>query len=524
MRIKTLGKEFLEEKSDRIDMVSGLQYNTIFNAYIGVEDEESLDVFLYETAKKLNARKDSLIVKEGFKITTDFQKIENSKKDYELIERVGFKNSGLSFVNNRELNNLILTELDKIFVVLDSEIGINKANFATKFMLWIEEYLKEIEIDSVNIPKCLFYGDIKKHESCFLMFLNMCGFDVMYINPSGLSGINTIIKHCPNMNIDEYNVVSNYVSFDSRVSNGETIEKTSIDKISTVTASVQKRIQEELMNDTGITLDAWQLQDKKIKPIILNTTFEEIEVYYKQPFNFRPHYKLEDNTIEGPVFFSKIIGVLDDERAYCSFVNTMKKDNSTLFIEFNGEEASLKEKEFERSDYSLIYLIDENGKFKRNEIIDKPKFEIGILDVKTQNKILDALEDVWQLRVFKEELSNDVKVKSLHFALNLNRKLLLLLQNFAYGKTSPKLVLYIKDRVVFSTEFAVIMLLMNRLGIDIFIITPSASRDIERVVSEDLIDSHRLDKIVDDFNLSELEQLKTTGKNFIGKLFEKIKK
>ena len=43
------------------------------------------------------------------------------------------------------------------------------------------DYNPKIKKDIIN-PKVLFYGEIKKHEIYFLIFLSKLGCDVIYIN------------------------------------------------------------------------------------------------------------------------------------------------------------------------------------------------------------------------------------------------------------------------------------------------------------------------------------------------------
>lgn len=523
MVIKSIEKEFLEGKVDRIDSTTSLEYKSIFKAYIGLEDSDILDLTLFKLKNEFGSRNDVIFIENLLQITTDFNSIENAKEEYLYVERSNFKQSGIRLVDDSSLNSLLLSNLDKLFSILNNEICHTKSNFATKFMLWIKDYLKNIKLNSQEIPKCVYYGNIKKHESYFLMLLHMCGFDVLYINPNGLSNIKNVSKYSDKLEIYEQQITQDIVSLKKRFENGEIIDKSSINKATTVTAYAQKKIQEELYNDTGMIIDSWQLQDYKLRPIILNTTFEEIKIYYNQALNFRPHYKSNNGLIEAPVFFSKIIGVHEKNDEYYEFINTIKKNENTLFLDFNGNENILKTKEFTKADFKLTYLIDSNGNIDRKNTVNKNEFEISILETKLQNKILDALEDVFKSKFFLEEIGTNDKVQMLHFTLNLNRKLLLLLENFAYGRVNPKLALYINDRVSMSKEFCAILLLMNKLGVDVLLLTPVGSKDVEKILDENIIDIHRLSKIVENFNLSELEQLKSSGKNFIEKLFNKFK-
>ena len=74
-----------------------------------------------------------------------------------------------------------------------------KFNFIIKVMSWIRIYINPLIIDYKDAPKVVFYGDIKKHELYFLLILYFAGFDILYINPNGLSEFE-------NINIEKFKV------------------------------------------------------------------------------------------------------------------------------------------------------------------------------------------------------------------------------------------------------------------------------------------------------------------------------
>lgn len=524
MIIKNIEKSLLEIKVDRMDLSIDMNnYKTFFKAYIGIEDSEALNLVLFNLNTEFKNRSDVIFVENLFKLTTNSDLIEKAKLDFSLVEKSNFEQSQINLVSDIGLNTTLLKNLDKLFDILKNEISHSKLNFGTKFILWIREYLKDIKLDIQNIPKIIYYGNIKKHESYFLMYLNMCGFDVLYLNPNGISNINVISKYTNSIEIIENPTILENISLKERILDGKTIHKTTINTVATITATVKQQFQDELYNETGMAISSWQLQKLKLKSIILHTTFEEIRIYYNQGLTFRPHYESKNGILNAPVFFSKITGIHDKDEDYYDFINFLKKENNTLFLEFNGDENILKSKDFDRNDFKLVYAINDDCSINRNKTVNQNSFEISILETSMQNKILDTLEEVLQSKYFIDELSKTEKVKLLHFVLNLNRKLLLLLENFDYGKMNPKLILYINDRVSMSPEFCGILLLLHKLGFDILLLTPIGSKDIEKVLDDSIIDKHKLSKVVEDFNLSELEKLKSNSKNFINKLLEKLK-
>lgn len=525
MRIKNIENEFLETKVDRLDSYTGLDYKNIFKAYIGLEDSDNLDLTLYKLNNKLKNKKDAIFITNSLAMTNNFDLIEKTKTEYSIVEKSNFTNSRIKLVNNTSLNSLILTNLDKLFTLIDSEIRHNKSNFAIKMMTWIKEYLKNVELDSTDIPKCIYYGDIKKHGCYFLLLLHLCKFDILYINPNNHGDIKHLSKYINDLDISENNNFSNeFISFEDRVLNGEKIDRSSINKATTITADVQQRVYSEMYNDTGMVLNSWQLQDYTLKPLVLHTTFEEISIYYNQALSFRPHYSSSDNIIDAPVFFTKITGVHNNDNDYSNFIHAIKSNDKTLFLEFNGDESILNTKSFTKNDFKLSYLIDSKNHISRDSIINNNDYNLSILDTKLQNKILDTLEEVFDSNLFLEQLSVSDKVRILHFLLNINKKLLLLIENFAYGSVNPKLVLYINERTNMSTEFCAILLLLHKLGLDILLLTPVGSKDIEKVLSEEVINFHRLSKIVDRLDLSQINSNSSSERGFIGKLFDKFKR
>lgn len=519
--IEKIIEELFQKKADRINSEIPFVYKNIFKTYIGIEEPEIFDLMLYEINSKLKNKSNVLFLEDSLKISTDFELIESIKNDYEKVKESNFKYSNLKLVNNVVLNSIVLENLDKLLNLIDKEIHHTKMNFATKFMLWIKEYLKDIDFNNNELCKCIYYGDIKKHESYFLMFLNMCGFDVVYINPCGNGVIKNILNYCNNFDIYEFNTVVEKMSFDDRVKSGGILKQGSINKATTVTALAQKQIQSELYNDTGMIIDSWQLQDLELQTITLNTTFDELLIYYNQALNFRPYYKSEDGIIEAPVFFSKIVGVHENEWEYYDFLTKIKDNENSLFLKYDGSDSVLRDKEFTKSDFKLMYSIESEDKINRDTTVNKKEFSISVFDTELQNKILDSVEQVFKSKCFLEALEDSDKVQILHFALNLNKKVLFLLENFAYGRINPKLVLFMEERVSMSKEFCAILLILNRLGLDILLVTPVGSKDIEKIVDTDVINIHRLSRIIESFDLNS-STLKKPG--FLNKILNKFMK
>ena len=118
----------------------------------------------------------------------------NSLKRNALINILKTKGLLPNFKDNF-FNDYIENSLDETLALyLTNEPNITETvikNFAVKFLGWIGEFVPKLlknsdynpnpTKDIIN-PKVLFYGEIKKHEIYFLIFLSKLGCDVLYIN------------------------------------------------------------------------------------------------------------------------------------------------------------------------------------------------------------------------------------------------------------------------------------------------------------------------------------------------------
>ncbi|WDV45605.1 YceG family protein [Clostridiaceae bacterium M8S5] len=105
-----------------------------------------------------------------------------------------FSNALLTEAIKSSLENILSLYINNEHVINPTKIK----NFSLKILSWIEGYLpklfKTINIENNN-PKVMYYGDIKKHEIYFLIFLSQIGIDILYINSMTDSDFSVIDKN-----------------------------------------------------------------------------------------------------------------------------------------------------------------------------------------------------------------------------------------------------------------------------------------------------------------------------------------
>ncbi|WP_053954972.1 serine protease [Inediibacterium massiliense] len=205
--VKPLKFTMMETKNPLEDMKCILKdkrssnKEAVFSRYIGMENTEDIYIKnLKELDMELQSNAVSYIkIIHGLKKIIDNNEIEKMKKimeDYMRLENTYFNSSDLfSFhmgytIENESLEwtkKIAFQEVLKLYDKHNPHSNLTmRKNFGVKLLLWMNEYIKKLFINGINmksIPKVIFYGDIKKHEFYFLIFLWKLGCDVLYINP-----------------------------------------------------------------------------------------------------------------------------------------------------------------------------------------------------------------------------------------------------------------------------------------------------------------------------------------------------
>ncbi|RDY25206.1 hypothetical protein CHL78_019400 [Romboutsia weinsteinii] len=503
-------------QSDRGNYTPSKGYLSYFIANIGVINEDLYNLEIFKANSYINERNDIALFVQSIGNPSDFD-IINYFKNCVSNYRGSIYDLNLDIVNDEEINNRIKRAFDILLKEEGDEFANDriKQNFIVKIMAWIKTYIGKLKINRTEAPKVIFYGEIKKHEVYLLLLLHLAGFDVLYLSPSSDSNIDILKKEKYKIELINNIIIDSNLSFEERVELGEKVEKSSIKKAFTIGAEASKRISEELLNDSGF-IKPWQLQDRSIKNLLLSSTIDEVSIYWKQPLKLRPGFSFDNNIVQAPVFFSKINGVYNDSKEYINFVNLLKGSDEAFFIEFDGNINNFS-KEFTKEAFSLSFVLNSEGKIDKKAILNDKNYSISTLNTNQQTMILDKIEEIIMSEMFIDGLNREDRIKGMYSVLYMNKRFVHMINNFDYSLVNPKLVIYLGESLVFDKEVVFIMILLSKIGFDILILTPGGENCIENVINNQLVDIHRLDKMVYDFKLSSLQEDESLLKKLFGK-------
>ena len=485
------------------------RFENIFYEVRGYKDENSLNNLVALIDKKVLER-NAVLFKENIELPYNEDLTKTILRELVNMNLYALEREDIVLTNNEDLNNRIKKALSVVVpyaIEVEKFLNINVTNnFVAKLMLLTYEYVNKVDFNS--IPKCVYYGNIKRHDCYFLIILAIIGFDVIYINPSKLD----VFKEINNKNfaktIEDITVCKN-IGYDIRLSKG-----TFVEKIVTSAKKATNELEATLYNGSGV-FKPWQFINGKTKSIILSSVIEDIETFIDEPARLRQGFKIEGDTVYIPNFFCKVNGVYDD---YKNLVKKIKNSKINLFIKGTNiiDIAKLSREKI----FSIPFYLYEDGSINKNEIMKSDIYKLNTLSIEIQNFIIDKIEETLDNKSkFSFEIDNKLKFELIGCVLSMKSDYLNLFSSFDYTSNIPKLILYLNKDESFDKLNSLFLGFLNEVGFDIVILTPSGTNSIERYINNEFISNIRLKDIVLDYDIENaLNKEENVG--FIKRLFK----
>ena len=397
-------------------------------------------------------------------------------------------------------------------------------NFSLKLLSWIQDYVptlvknfhfKETSTDDILSPKIIYYGEIKKHELLFLVFLSKLGCDILYINSS-----------CDNfLDLTEYSeLFSKSFEFPYRSEIREFPKEEQLLRQETVAASASRELTNTLYTDADGFYRPWQFEEYKTQPATLKTTLHELKLLWDEPASLRTGFRIENDTVYIPNLFAKISGVHSDLNLYWKDFYHLKSADNTLFI----PEIPFTKVTYSKTDlYSLAFVFNNSGFVDKQKLLAHSCYKFSYLKTSLQHIIIEKINYLMKTDMLKKGIDKEFKLKILMTILSTDKTILQLIQQYDYPSKIPKLLIYDNNESIFSDEDSIMLCYLNLFGIDITILTPTGYNNIEGIIQEKFYDTHRLEEV--NFNLplpdlnSEKKYTKEKGKSFLSNIFNNFK-
>ncbi len=380
-------------------------------------------------------------------------------------------------------------------------------NYANKLITWLYRctQARKYSVKYEDIPVVLYYGDISQSEVYFLNFISRCGFDVIYISPNLNNADLTVSK-----NLDGRMQV---FKLPQSKESGSYPTKAVKMKVATVAYSAERELDTTLYGgDTGIYRS---FQFPNSQSVTLKTTYEEIDILWKEESRFRQGFSTSGNLVSVPNIFAKISGV-EDGNLDKYWENIRKKlTPSTILIE---KKANAQVQAPDLSAYRSFYR---NGEIDTEKLKASQINKYSFLPDRTQDMLFYKLQEACSSGFLKLQ-GDDLMCSVIHYGMSFNKEMLRLIQLFDFTREIPKLIIIDAVEDTFTLQECVWIVLFNLIGFDVLIYTPSGYKNLETFVKNDAFEEHIMNKFLYNVEVPKFK-IPSEDKNsgFFGKLFGK---
>lgn len=371
-------------------------------------------------------------------------------------------------------------------------------------LCWFQRYIPDL-LGNTDIhspaPILIYFGNVETDtESLFLNMVAKLPIDVIIFNPEK-KGDKLTGERLYEVNFEETLKVNEYPTDGNNLS------------IGTMAYNAERDLDTMMYSDTGMYRD---MQFSKANIIKLSTTYEEINIYWKQEARFRPNFSTVDDIVNIPVMFAKISGVANsDTDTYFKNIKDLLTDTTLIYKNENIYDRNC-------TVAAGVPSFFKNGRLDREGIKHSPIYKYDYLRAETQDYILDKLSELLRRKTIAGTGQNGTEYKIITIVLDLPKEILRFIQSFDFTKCPPKLIIVNTTETVISLEDSIIVAFLNLIGFDIVFFIPTGYDNVNKyfnnqIMEEHIIGNYLYDIAIPDFN--RLRSVKEKKKSFFSRLF-----
>ena len=371
-------------------------------------------------------------------------------------------------------------------------------------LCWFQRYIPDL-LGNTDIhspaPILIYFGNVETDtESLFLNMVAKLPIDVIIFNPEK-KGDKLTGERLYEVHFEETLKVNEFPTDGNNLSMG------------TMAYNAERDLDTIMYSDTGMYRD---MQFSKANIIKLSTTYEEINIYWKQEARFRPNFSTVDDIVNIPVMFAKISGVANsDTDTYFKNIKDLLTDTTLIYKNENIYDRNC-------TVAAGVPSFFKNGRLDREGIKHSQIYKYDYLRAETQDYILDKLSELLRRKTIAGTGQNGTEYKIITIVLDLPKEILRFIQSFDFTKCPPKLIIVNTTETVISLEDSIIVAFLNLIGFDIVFFIPTGYDNVNKyfnnqIMEEHIIGNYLYDIAIPDFN--RLRSVKEKKKSFFSRLF-----
>lgn len=470
---------------------------TLFVRYIGIDKNKTQynnRLFQFESLCQKNTKlfkkyENKIPILSSTHLIDKTISLWNESAIGEPLDLIGkLKTLGLfDFIKDGELleqSYYALYQITSMICEDDPNITLSKLkNLIIKLASWFESLYKD-DFSSYRYafphnPVVMFYGEIKAHEALFLLFLRMIGIDILYIHTYEDTVFGEIDPD------EEFSIQFILESVSPLVDFPQSLL---LERVETVSYRASQEISDVIFNDEDGIYKPWQFENYKTLNTTLKTTYEELLILWNEETRLRSGFKVVNDTLYIPNLFAKISGTQENINDYWKDVKKLTSSSLTLFYKSIPIHPQTY---YERDLDQISSLISKEGGLLHDSILRYQEYKYQYLPQALQEKICNSIDMLMNYDIMTYHSDNIFKQKIIKTVLNLDPRIIQLIQKFDYPFKSPKIVIYHHIENPMTDEDSIVIAFCFLMGFDICILTPSGYNNIETHIKLDFFDIHK---------------------------------
>lgn len=406
--------------------------------------------------------------------------------------------SNIRYTANAELSRMMHTAfIDVMREEAAREENMPRLNtFAVHLLCWLHRY--QSALFSGYKPNdmgvfVLLGGCQKKREAVFLRFLAKLPVDVVILLPDKNSHCVLKADNLLELHYDESLPLAHFPTEQANLRAG------------TAAYHAERELDTLMYQDSGVYRN---YQFGKATVISLQTMYEEIAILWDKEVKYRPNFSTTQDAVNLPVICAKISGVKDGQTAnYWAEVEKLTGKNAFVIKRapfLSATDAN------PMKPHVTQFL---RGKvLQRSRIMEHSAYPYGVLRSEMQEHLLDKLQLLLDQKLIRGTYENGMEYTIVAVALNLDKQLLRLIQNFDFTKENPKLVYINTTEEIISVEDSILAAYLHLVGFDVVFCVPTGYQSIERHFNKQIVEEHQIGEYMYDLVVPNLNQGGTKGR------------
>lgn len=511
----------LSQRGDYLQSENEIAYKQIAASLLGVfEDQEAFEEYLYLLANEESNGFECLF--KGMNREIDNKRFQDIQNTLNIHEKQSLSIN--RFIAFMEGYNIFPFRKENFYPHFRNSFKQTLELFKKKYGSLSVPIFRRVIVDIIKwswnhfnewgkvynfaerMPRILWYGDAKESEVYFLYFLYLFGCDVVVFHPEGKNIFTVLAEN----NITEVRYPANTTLFNFPD------EKPS--RRSTLAQKATNEINEVLYNDSTPIYRPWQLRDYIPRPITLKTTFEELFILQPEKAMFRFGFTVSSPIVEIPNLFTKIVGVSKDREDYWNKIHKISENPLIHTIK----------------EFPVINKSKSNMQYHYQDVLAGDKIAADKLIIQSfwpyknlATPLQKGLAEIISRFVYQAEI-NTLPHESLEEkrwylfgqAMLLPEPIIQLFQQFDYSQNVPGVLVFNAGTESFTREDAVLLNLLNEMGLDVFLFNPTGQNDLEQFLDTKHYDVHWLEEMSFEEQFFVSSSVKSKLKTFLKKILK----